>query len=1174
MHVAGVFDGSNSTTPLSIYVDGQLDAGATNNNGLPGGSAAPTVIRDTTANHLIGMRRDNNSPMDGMLDEVGIYNRALTQAEIFDISQGHVDIGSADFDNDGDVDGNDLAQWEGDFGLNGDSDADGDADSDGADFLAWQRQFTGDLGLAFSDDFSTDTTGNYLVTQTAPTGGPTASFVYDATGQRAEVVSQDNAGVIFSQNVTVTDTGTFNIDFTPTEKFPDDGKQWFRLVQDDNNYYEVFNNTGGVSGEIRKYVNHATIPVETVPFANKYTQNTDYTITISFTPTATTVNAYGENLTLAANSAQILVSSFEVKSVQQTAYFDNISLTDTVDMQAPDVPTNLGGAPFASTQIDLSWTAPNDDSGVVAGYRIFRGGAAGQGLALHATTSGSATTFSDTGLAESTPYSYTVKAFDAAGNLSGQSTLFEITTPAPDLTRPSVPAGLTATPISGFQIDLEWNASDDNIAVAGYRIYRDEGLFAITTNLTHRDQSLTPNTEYSYTVEAFDAADNLSGQSASVPKTTQVGTGKTHYIDDDVNNDFLNNGASPGNNTTGDGSFMTPWRTIQKAADVVVAGDTVIVKAGTYTASGTEVVRVHRGGNETDGFVRFVTFRSETPWGAKIDAGATANLFGFWVKNTVEYVRIEGFEIMNANHNGIKVDSGGSTESGTDHIEIIGNNIHDGIGPAGIAVHGTGIGRSTNVLIEGNFIHDNGDASFTTDNGTIEANDTRDHGIYISPLGAVVRNNIFATHKYGWGIQTSVGAENVEIYNNTFAYPNLNTEKGGHIILWQRNKNISIKNNIFFEPNDYAVGYLALDDSTGIVIENNLTTTPSIVEPGLPASSIQNNQKGIVSTTLFVNYVDPVNDPLPAVPADFQLQSSSPAIDTGTTLPNVPRDYNQAPRPQDGNGTSEAQHDIGAFEYVPSPLLAAQGEASGGHGPLIDASALAPIVEEATRRWQAGGFDTAALDNVDVTIGSLGGDQLAVHTGGGITIDADAAGYGWFVDRTSGRDNEYVSGTATRGVASRRMDLLTAVSHELGHALGLPHDANLTVMHDTLDVGQRRTAHEEEFGKASQAAKSDLFDAALTGLTNRNILSTRPQHSASALSHARFDQEALAALAQGFALDRRLHNDETRARLSSDDDHAYDLETTEWDRKEILDGLFTELDDELTPQLRDRPPND
>lgn len=44
-----------------------------------------------------------------------------------------------DFDENGTVNDADLAQWEGDFGVNGDSDADGDGDSDGSDLLIWQR---------------------------------------------------------------------------------------------------------------------------------------------------------------------------------------------------------------------------------------------------------------------------------------------------------------------------------------------------------------------------------------------------------------------------------------------------------------------------------------------------------------------------------------------------------------------------------------------------------------------------------------------------------------------------------------------------------------------------------------------------------------------------------------------------------------------------------------------------------------------------------------------------------------------------------------------------------------------------------------------------------------------------------------------------------------------------
>jgi glucose/arabinose dehydrogenase len=55
-----------------------------------------------------------------------------------------------DFDGDLDVDGDDLIQWQGDYGLNENSDADGDGDSDGHDFLLWQRNFGTDLNAPLS----------------------------------------------------------------------------------------------------------------------------------------------------------------------------------------------------------------------------------------------------------------------------------------------------------------------------------------------------------------------------------------------------------------------------------------------------------------------------------------------------------------------------------------------------------------------------------------------------------------------------------------------------------------------------------------------------------------------------------------------------------------------------------------------------------------------------------------------------------------------------------------------------------------------------------------------------------------------------------------------------------------------------------------------------------------
>ena len=89
------------------------------------------------------------------------------------------------------------------------------------------------------------------------------------------------------------------------------------------------------------------------------------------------------------------------------------------DTTAPSVPSGLSAAVISSSQINLSWSASTDNVGVT-GYRIYRGGA------QIATATG--TSFSNTGLTPSTSYTYTVAAYDAAGNVSQQSSPVSKTT--------------------------------------------------------------------------------------------------------------------------------------------------------------------------------------------------------------------------------------------------------------------------------------------------------------------------------------------------------------------------------------------------------------------------------------------------------------------------------------------------------------------------------------------------------------------------------------------------------------------------------------------------------------------------------------------------------------------------------------------------------------------------
>src|SRR5438874_1312327 len=133
----------------------------------------------------------------------------------------------------------------------------------------------------------------------------------------------------------------------------------------------------------------------------------------------------------------------------------------------------------------------------------------------------STTSFANTGIQPSTPYTYTVAANDAAGNLSAQSSPASATTPAPpDTTPPSVPTGLTASAVSSSQINLSWTASSDNVGVSGYRVYRNGSQIATTSATSFANTGLSPSTTYSYTVAAYDAAGNLSAQSSPASATT------------------------------------------------------------------------------------------------------------------------------------------------------------------------------------------------------------------------------------------------------------------------------------------------------------------------------------------------------------------------------------------------------------------------------------------------------------------------------------------------------------------------------------------------------------------------------------------------------------------------------------------------------------------------------
>ncbi len=181
------------------------------------------------------------------------------------------------------------------------------------------------------------------------------------------------------------------------------------------------------------------------------------------------------------------------------------------DNQVPSVPSGLSYSNLSVTGFTLSWTASTDNVGVT-GYQVYQNGS------LAATVSTNSAAIS--GLSASTTYSMTVKAKDAAGNISDASTALNVTTPAPDTQAPTVPAGLSASNIGETGLNLSWTASTDNVGVTGYDIYQN-GTFLMSVTVNSANISgLSPSTSYSLAVKAKDAAGNISAASSPLSVTT------------------------------------------------------------------------------------------------------------------------------------------------------------------------------------------------------------------------------------------------------------------------------------------------------------------------------------------------------------------------------------------------------------------------------------------------------------------------------------------------------------------------------------------------------------------------------------------------------------------------------------------------------------------------------
>jgi len=299
--------------------------------------------------------------------------------------------------------------------------------------------------------------------------------------------------------------------------------------------------------------------------------------------------------------------------------------------------------------------------------------------------------------------------------------------------------------------------------------------------------------------------------------------------------DYYVDQSHPEANDTNPGSEVLPWKTIQKAADTLTAGNRVLVKSGEYTElpdrypdKPVKGIKPQKSGTDNNPIIY-----QEAP-GHRVIINQQNQGSGFYLVNKA-YITIKGFEIKNAYDGGIYANYTNN------NIVIEDNHIHHVDGSRGANIGAVRLNGCSNCVVRNNKLHDvkvGGDQtnqngagvhSFDMTNALIENNEIFNvaSGVFhkrsgsVNIPGAVIRRNIIHdTHLYGLYYSVSGAGDKAHYQQNV--YENIFYNIGNACVYASVNETSSLSQGIYIYNNTFDGSGVFLTGFAGAEIYNNI----------------------------------------------------------------------------------------------------------------------------------------------------------------------------------------------------------------------------------------------------------------------------------------------------------------------------------------------------------------